>query len=79
MDQATLRDTQENSLMGEFLTVSETATYLRLSRAQLYRLINRKQIPHVRIGDKRIVINRDQLQKWLLDNTIVPSIHHTSI
>jgi|GEM_PF-5196399 len=79
MEQAPFRDNQDNSLMGEFLTVAETATYLRLSRAQLYKLINRKQIPHVRIGDKRIVINRDQLQKWLRDNAIVPSIHHTSI
>jgi excisionase family DNA binding protein len=65
--------TQDNSIKGEFLTVAETAAYLRLSKAQLYKMVTRKQIPHIRLGQKRVVIRRTELEKWLETQSIVSS------
>jgi len=55
--------------MNDMLTVRETAAYLRLSQAQVYVLIKRKQIPHIRLGQKRVVIRRIELEKWLEANS----------
>ena len=55
--------------MNDLLTVSETAAYLRLSKAQTYKLITEKKIPHIRLGQKRLVIRRTELEKWLEGNS----------
>jgi excisionase family DNA binding protein len=55
--------------MNEILTVAEAAAYLRLSKAQLYVMIGKKQIPHIRLGQKRVVIRRTELEKWLEGNS----------
>ncbi len=47
------------------LTVPEAARYLRLSKAQLYAMIQRKEIPHVRISEKRIILRMRDLHAWL--------------
>jgi excisionase family DNA binding protein len=56
--------------MNDFMTVTEVANYLRLFRAQVYNLITRQQIPPVGLGDKRIVVRREQLEKWLQDQAV---------
>jgi excisionase family DNA binding protein len=55
--------------MNDLLTVSETAAYLRLSRAQVYVLITQKKISHIRLGQKRVVIRKTELEKWLESHT----------
>jgi len=55
--------------MNDLLTVSETAAYLRLSKAQVYVLITQKKIPHIRLGQKRVVIRKAELEKWLESHT----------
>jgi excisionase family DNA binding protein len=55
--------------MNEMMTVAEAAAYLRLSKAQLYKMIVQHQIPHIRLGQKRVVIRRMDLEKWLEGNT----------
>ena len=57
--------------MNDVLTAKEAAAYLRLSPAQLYKMIARKQIPHIRLGQKRVVIRRTELEKWLEVQTVV--------
>ncbi len=47
------------------LTVPEAARYLRLSKAQLYAMIQRKEIPYVRISEKRIILRMRDLHAWL--------------
>jgi excisionase family DNA binding protein len=56
--------------MNDFMTVTEVANYLRLFRAQVYNLITRQQIPPVGLGGKRIVVRREQLEKWLQDQAV---------
>jgi excisionase family DNA binding protein len=58
--------------MNDILTVAEAAIYLRVSKAQLYRMIIKKQIPHTRLGEKRVVIRRDQLEAWLKAQSVIP-------
>ncbi len=54
----------------QLLTVPEAAKYLRISKSQLYLLIQRKKIPHVRLTKKRIVIRESELTKWIEKNTV---------
>jgi excisionase family DNA binding protein len=43
----------------ELLTIREACDRLKLSRASLYRLIQSGQLPTVRIGRSRRVVNED--------------------
>ena len=57
--------------MNDILTVSETAAYLRLSKAQVYILFSQKKLPHIRLGQKRVVVRRDHLEDWLRAQTVL--------
>ena len=50
--------------LGPILTVPETAEYLKLSKSKVYYLVQRNQIPHIKIG-KNVRIRREDLEKWL--------------
>jgi len=47
------------------LTVLEASRYLRLSRSQVYLMIQKKLIPHIRLSERRIVIRQSDLIAWL--------------
>lgn len=53
----------------DLLTVKEVAAILRLSRSQVYVLVSRREIPHVRMG-KRIAVRRDDLLNWMAKRTV---------
>ena len=46
------------------LTVKEAAAVLRISTSKLYQLVREKSIPHVLLGS-RVVIPEKQLFMWL--------------
>jgi excisionase family DNA binding protein len=46
------------------LTVPEVAQYLKMSKAKVYYLIQRKHIPHVRIG-RNVRVRESDLVKWI--------------
>lgn len=46
------------------LTVKEAAAILRISTSKLYQLVREKTVPHVLLGG-RVVIPEKQLYKWL--------------
>lgn len=48
----------------EILTVSEVAEYLKISKSKLYLLIQRKELPHIKI-QRNVRIRRSDLEKWL--------------
>jgi excisionase family DNA binding protein len=54
----------ENHL-ERLLTVAEVAEYLRLSKAQVYAMIARKEIPAIRISERRIVVSENDLVRWV--------------
>lgn len=46
------------------LTVREVAEYLRMSQAKVYRLVNERHLPAVRIG-RSWRFRKDLLDEWL--------------
>jgi excisionase family DNA binding protein len=51
-----------------WLTVPEAAEELRIPRTRCYELIQRGELPAVRIGERSIRINRGELERFLLES-----------
>jgi excisionase family DNA binding protein len=49
-----------------WLTVPEAAKELRIPRTRCYELIQRGELPAVRIGERSIRVNRAELEQFLL-------------
>jgi excisionase family DNA binding protein len=56
-------DTREKG----WLTVPEAAEELRIPRTRCYELIQRGELPAVRIGERSIRVNRQELERFLLE------------
>jgi len=57
-----------------WLTVPEAAKELRIPRSRCYELIQRGELPAVRIGERSIRANRRELEQFLLEaRQVVPS------
>jgi excisionase family DNA binding protein len=50
--------------MDTILTASEVAKYLKLSKAKVYYMIQKRQIPYIRI-QRNVRIRESDLMKWL--------------
>ena len=50
-----------------WLTVPEAAEELRIPRTRCYELIQRGELPAVRIGARSIRVNRQELERFLLE------------
>jgi excisionase family DNA binding protein len=51
-----------------WLTVPEAAEVLRIPRSRGYELIQRGELPAVRIGERSIRVNRAELERFLLES-----------
>jgi len=45
-------------------TIPEVAEYLQLSKSKVYYLVQRKEIPHIRIG-RNVRIRERDLKQWI--------------
>ena len=52
----------------EWLRVPEAAELLGLPRTRTYDLIQRGELPAVRIGERSIRVNRNELERFLLES-----------
>jgi excisionase family DNA binding protein len=50
--------------MDVILTIPQVAQYLQISKAKIYYLVKRKEIPHIKIG-RNVRIKESDLSKWL--------------
>ena len=50
--------------METIYTVPEVAEYLKMSKSKVYYLIQRREIPHIKIG-RNVRIRQEDLLKWL--------------
>ncbi len=50
--------------MEAILTIPEVARYLKISKSKIYYLVQRREIPHFRIG-RNVRIKESELMKWL--------------
>jgi excisionase family DNA binding protein len=51
------------------LTIPEVARYLKISKSKIYRLLSKKEIPHIKIG-RNVRIRQTDLQMWVEKQTI---------
>lgn len=51
----------------EWMRVPEAAELLGLPRTRTYELIQRGELPAVRIGERSIRVNRGELERFLLE------------
>lgn len=54
----------------EILTVEEASEFLGLSTSRLYKMTSNKEIPHYKPGGKKIYLNRQELEQWILNSRI---------
>lgn len=54
----------------DVLTFDEVCTYTGLSRSHLYKLTCSNRIPHSKPFGKMLYFDRQELNKWLLQNPI---------
>lgn len=47
------------------LDVAATAKILSLGRDAVYELINRDELPHIRLGERTIRVPRHLLEQWV--------------
>jgi excisionase family DNA binding protein len=58
--------TQDASERG-WLTVPDLAKDLNIPRSRAYELIQRGELPAVRVGERSIRVNRRELERFLLE------------
>jgi excisionase family DNA binding protein len=52
----------------EWLKVPEAAQYFGVPRSRMYELIQRGELPAVRIGQRSIRVNRREVERFLREN-----------
>jgi excisionase family DNA binding protein len=60
-------DIREQAGVDQWLKVPEVAELLRLPRTRTYELIQRGELPAVRVGERSIRIHRGELERFLLE------------
>ena len=56
-----------NTSERTWITVPEAAEELHIPRTRCYELIQRGELPAVRIGERSIRVNRAELERFLLE------------
>jgi excisionase family DNA binding protein len=51
----------------DWLTVPEVAENLKIPRSRAYDLVQRGDLPAVRLGERSIRVNRRELERFLLE------------
>jgi len=60
-------DTNEQAEINQWLKVPEVAELLQLPRTRAYELIQRGELPAVRVGERSIRVHRGELERFLLE------------
>jgi excisionase family DNA binding protein len=60
-------DASEQTEMNQWLKVPEVAELLQLPRTRAYELIQRGELPAVRVGERSIRVPRGELERFLLE------------
>lgn len=54
----------------DILTIEEASEFLGLSVSRLYKMTSNKEIPHYKPGGKKIYLNRQELEQWILNSRV---------
>jgi excisionase family DNA binding protein len=58
----------ETETTDTWMRVPEAAAYFRVPRSRMYDLIQRGELPAVRIGERSIRVNRKEIERFLAEN-----------
>ena len=58
--------------MKRLLTAPEVAETLGIGESSVYRMAADNRIPHLRIGERRVRFDPDELERWLDDHRVDP-------
>jgi excisionase family DNA binding protein len=56
-----------------YRNASAAAAYLGLSTGAVYHMVQRRLIPHIRVG-RKLLFDQQALDRWLSANTSVPQV-----
>ena len=59
--------------MDRIMTVPEVAEYLKLAKSTVYYMVQRNQIPYLKIG-KSVRIRESDLIEWIEEKMIQPKL-----
>ena len=59
--------------MKTTMDVSEAADYLKTTKDGLYNRIQRREIPYIRVGKRRIIFFREDLEAFLNTRIVPPT------
>ena len=54
-----------NSQLPRLLTIGEVASYLRMSKSQVYMMVAKKKLPYIRLSERRIVVSEEDLAAFI--------------
>jgi excisionase family DNA binding protein len=61
---------EQNLQKKEVLTFDEACSYLGISESHLYKLTSAREIPFSKPKGKKLYFDREQLNKWMLSDSI---------
>jgi excisionase family DNA binding protein len=53
-----------------YLSYARAAEYLDIPTGTLRSLVSKRQIPHVRIGPRKVTFDRDELDRWIAERKV---------
>jgi len=64
----------DNKIAGEFLTIEETSSLLRVTKSTLYTWVHQRKIPFRKHGG-RVVFNKQELDDWSREQSFAPILN----
>jgi excisionase family DNA binding protein len=55
--------------MDDLLTIKEVSKITKIGASTLYTILHFDRLPHRLIGNSRIVVQKEDLEKWMKANT----------
>lgn len=63
------RNTTGAKMIDKIMTIPQVAEYLQVSKAKIYLMIQRGEIPYIRL-DRNVRVKESELMKWLEKQTV---------
>lgn len=65
-------DTEKLETLQVLITVKSLSEWIKISSKVIYRLIDKKEIPYIKIGGKYL-FDKQQILEWLKFNSVMVS------
>lgn len=58
------------TIQSNYLSVPEVASLLKMSTSHIYTMTSKKQIPYIKLSNKKVIFDKTQINDWLRDKTV---------